>query len=118
MHHKILLVDDDKDVREALGCILELKGYSVDTAENGADALQKLRCSGPPCVVVLDLMMPVMDGWEFRNELLKHDDLESVPVVVISGVAEYPAARSVDAVAHLRKPVDLASLYRLLQEHC
>ena len=77
-----------------------------------------MRGSGPPCVVVLDLMMPVMDGWEFRNELRKHDDLESVPVVVVSGIADYPAARNVDAVAHLRKPVDLARLYLLLQEHC
>jgi len=115
---KVLVVDDDNDQRKLLGSILELRGYSVETAENGRDALMKMRRGERPCLVLLDLMMPIMDGWKFWKELVNDQTLAATPVVVVSGVAEFPAARSIGAVAHLRKPVDLTKLYDVLAEHC
>lgn len=116
--HRIIVIDDERDQRLALELILEARGYQVDTAENGQLALEKMRQSGAPRAVLLDLMMPVMDGWKFWSELLKHTDLASVPIVVMSGVAQSPAARAINAVAHLRKPLELNRLYRVLEQHC
>jgi CheY-like chemotaxis protein len=98
--------------------ILEYRGYAVDTAENGEHALEKMRASTTPCLVLLDLMMPVMDGWKLWNEMIKDDDLASVPVVVLSGIAEFPAARVINAAAHLRKPVELSRLYQVIEKFC
>lgn len=116
--HRILVVDDEEDQRETLRMILELRGYTVDTAENGQLALENLRRGHMPCLVLLDLMMPVMDGWRFWAELCKDKLLQTVPVVVMSGVAQFPAARSIKAIAHLRKPVDLGRLFDVLEEYC
>ena len=115
---KVLVVDDDNDQRDSLGLILELRGYSVETAANGRDALMKMRQGSPPCLVLLDLMMPVMDGWKFWNELINDKALAATPVVVVSGVAELASAARIGAVAHLRKPVDLTRLYDVLAQHC
>jgi CheY-like chemotaxis protein len=115
---RVLVVDDDADQRESLKTLLELKGYAVDTAENGEDALRKLLHGGRYDAALLDLMMPVMDGWTFRAELAKNPALAKLPVIVISGVAQLDAAKRIDAVAHLRKPVALPELYRLLERHC
>ena len=66
--HEILVVEDDPDIRESVVGILEAEGYAVRGAEHGAMALQCLRANSPPCLIVLDLMMPVMDGWTFCME--------------------------------------------------
>jgi CheY-like chemotaxis protein len=105
----VLVVDDDFDLRQALRDVLEEQGYEVDTAENGAEALRKLRASKSPPVVLLDLMMPVMDGWEFLDQLEHDEALAGTPVVVVS------ASRSVGALPGvgeaLSKPLDY---YKLL----
>jgi CheY-like chemotaxis protein len=93
---RILIADDDPDLRESLKIVLELHGHSVDEARNGEEALRRLRHSVPPCVILLDLMMPVMDGWQFRQEQLRHPKLARIPVVVISAVP-----------AHMQRPADL-----------
>ncbi len=67
----ILVVEDDKDLRDSLCEALELEGYAAVSAENGQAALRHLATGAQPCMILLDLMMPVMDGWTFRQELLK-----------------------------------------------
>lgn len=115
----VLLVEDDPDVREDLAYLLQQKGYSVDTAENGREALQRIQETGAPCIVILDLMMPVMDGWEFRAAMLKEPALREVPVVLVSGVADLTQdARLLKAADYLTKPVNLKRLYALVEQYC
>ena len=64
----VLVIDDDADIRDSIGDILELRGYRVARAANGREALERLKSGPPPCVILLDLMMPVLNGWEFREQ--------------------------------------------------
>ena len=82
--HLVLVVDDDKPVRDALRELLETEGHQVAEAVNGAAALSRLRSGLRPCVILLDLMMPVMDGWDFRSEQLRDSQLKTIPVVIIT----------------------------------
>ena len=81
---RILVVEDDRDIRESLQDLLEVEGYAVTTAENGRDALEQLQRMDAPSVILLDLMMPVMSGDEFLRELRKDGALASIPVLVVS----------------------------------
>lgn len=118
MSDTVLLVEDDPDIREDLAFLIEERGYPVVTAGNGREALDKLAQMPPPRLVILDLMMPVMDGWQLRAELLKRPDLAQLPVVLLSGVADLQAqAKSLDAVGYLTKPVDLDEIYRVIDAH-
>src|SRR3954447_20692279 len=81
----ILLVEDDPDIREEAAEALREEGYRVITAANGEEALERAAEAGPLCLILLDLMMPVMDGWDCRKRLLKDPRLASVPVVIFSG---------------------------------
>ena len=85
----ILLVDDDPDIRSAVKEFLHHEGFTVVPAPNGADALNTLRTGFRPNVIVLDIMMPVMDGWDFRAAQLADPSLRDIPVIVIS--ASQPA---------------------------
>jgi CheY-like chemotaxis protein len=80
----ILIVDDDKDVRIALAELLEGEGYTVAGAHNGREALKLMRGGLHPAIILLDLMMPVMDGWDFRSEQQRDPALSHVPVVIVS----------------------------------
>src|SRR5579862_5399193 len=82
----VLVVEDDPDIREALCMLLEDEGYTVYSAENGRMAACLLSSQPPPSLVITDLMMPIMDGWELVDRLRQNDRLSSVPVVVISAV--------------------------------
>jgi CheY-like chemotaxis protein len=112
----VLVVEDDEGIRDVLATILHELGYSVLVASNGEEALQRLR-SGTcrPCVILLDLWMPVMDGWRFREEQRKDSSLAAIPVVALSGDGE---ARSFDAAAHLRKPVQLQPFVTTVERFC
>ena len=95
--HPVLVVDDDDGIRHALQQVFEDEGYEVSTASNGRDALDKIEqmgLAGPPCVIVLDLMMPVMDGREFLTHRTGDPSLRAVPVVVVSAFAGEPASRT------------------------
>ena len=81
---RILLIEDDAELREAMQETLALRGHEVVPAGNGRDALREMRLARPD-LVILDLMMPVMDGWQFRAELKRDPALADVPIVVISG---------------------------------
>jgi CheY-like chemotaxis protein len=104
----VLVVEDDFDLCDALVPILEYEGHRVVSAANGREALDRLQTMPRPSVILLDLMMPVMDGEQFRAEQLRDPSLASIPVVVLSAhaQAEERAAR-IGAVACLRKPLDI-----------
>jgi CheY-like chemotaxis protein len=113
---RVLVVDDDGDIREALASTLADCGYLVDLAENGAQALEVLRAPGRlPRVILLDLMMPVMDGIQFRKVQLSEPALAQVPVVVLSGkgqIASSAAELGIDAFCE--KPIHLDELLAVL----
>ena len=85
---RILLVEDDTGLRFATTAFLEGEGFSVIPASTGADALLILMHMDPPDLIVLDLMLPLMSGWDFSAELAKHERLARVPVIIFSGVAD------------------------------
>jgi CheY-like chemotaxis protein len=113
----ILIVEDDKDLRDSLRDALELEGYAVVGVEHGAAALQHLGTGARPCVILLDLMMPVMDGWTFRTEILKDQTLAAIPVVVMTAAG--PArSGTVPSAAVLHKPLRIDTVIEVVQEHC
>jgi CheY-like chemotaxis protein len=107
----VLVVDDDVAIRDAVSDILEEEGYKVLRAENGRRCMEFLE-NGKPNLVLLDLMMPVMSGWEVLEELLHRDDLADVPVVVVSAMLA-PGARMC-----LPKPLDLGHLLQVVEHYC
>jgi CheY-like chemotaxis protein len=115
----ILLVEDDEDIAEILGLIMPGLGCQLVTASNGAEALALLRgAAEPPHLILLDLMMPVMNGWEFRAEQLRDPSLRDIPVVVMTGIrdAEKEAA-ALRADGLLAKPLDLQELKSLIARY-
>jgi CheY-like chemotaxis protein len=101
----ILVVEDDQDIRNALLEILPESGFEVVSAENGAHALRVARAVRPS-VILLDLMMPVMTGWEFREEQLKDPALSDIPVIVLSA----SGIRAIEGALLLEKPIALERL--------
>lgn len=115
----VLIVDDDVHIREMLTELLEDEGYRVAGASNGQEALRYLRHSGSlPRLILLDLNMPVMSGWEFRAEQAQDRRLMGIPVVIISasGSAEMLASR-LAAQAYLSKPLNFKMLLRLIAQY-
>jgi CheY-like chemotaxis protein len=118
VYNQILVVDDDPEIRTAMREVLVEEGYAVATAENGRAALDYLCRSEAPRMILLDLMMPTMDGWEFLSERERHPALRRIPVAVITA-SELPAHPVALAPDHcLAKPVDLKSVLRLIERHC
>jgi CheY-like chemotaxis protein len=114
----VLVVEDDVDILRAIVQVLEDEGLPVRAAENGQVALAKLRAADAarPCVILLDLMMPVMDGWTFRASQLRDPSLAHIPVVLLTadgGAMEQ--AEIARASGALRKPVDLGLLLETLR---
>jgi two-component system chemotaxis response regulator CheY len=111
----VLVVDDDPDILEALSEILEAEGYAVRKARNGQEALERLNGS-PPQLVLLDLMMPVMDGYEFSRRLRASPHGTQIPIVVLSADRNVGArAREIGAVGHLAKPFELNDLLEIVK---
>ena len=114
----VLLVNDDPDASEALGCLLEYEGYRVESAEDGREALQKLRAGLEPSIILLDLIMPVMDGYQFRAEQLKDRDLAGIPIIVYSAAADArEAAERMRAAAHLEVDDGFDRVLELIAKH-
>jgi signal transduction histidine kinase len=110
---RMLLVEDDTSIRLALTDMLEDEGFAVTIASNGREALDQLRQGPAPDVILLDLMMPVMDGWEFRVEQRSDPMLAGIPLLAMS--ADLSAkARAIAADAYVRKPIDFPELLRQL----
>jgi CheY-like chemotaxis protein len=111
MSSRILVVDDDPDIREVLGLVLGAEGLDVVSAYDGMDALEKLREDRSIALVVLDLMMPRMTGGELVKVLRGDPTLGRIPVVLLSGDVRCPeVAGELGVAAHLGKPVELATL--------
>ena len=107
----ILLVEDDRDLRDSIKEALEDEGYAVVGATDGVDAIEHLRTGGAlPRLILLDLMMPRMNGYQFREAQLANPSWASIPVVVLSADPR-PKAGALGATAHLRKPVKLEVLF-------
>jgi CheY-like chemotaxis protein len=109
----ILLVEDSPVVSGAMKMVLEWEGYRVACAANGREALDHLRHAERPAVILLDLNMPVMDGWEFREELKHNPALASIPVVAVSGVED---AGDLEAAGCIRKPFDPGELLEAVRQ--
>ena len=116
-HCPVLIVEDDEDLREMMAQLLTLEGYDAATVSNGREALEYLHKATTPNVILLDLMMPVMDGWEFRRQQQADPELAPVPVIVLSALDPARAA-TVDADAFLKKPLDFDRLLELVRRHC
>jgi CheY-like chemotaxis protein len=115
----VLIVDDDEDIREVLGEVLEFAGYHAVMAFNGEDALAQMSSHPLPCVVLLDMMMPVVDGWEFRRRQLADPKLAHVPVVVLSGAGRTAEiANEIGAAASLSKPIARDQLLQVVGRYC
>jgi CheY-like chemotaxis protein len=115
----VLVIDDDREVCESLRTLLQLDGYKVKTARDGQDALEQLRGGLRPCIILLDLVMPAMDGQHFRAEQLRDPEFAHIPVVVLSGHYDpQQNAASLGAVASLRKPADIDTVLQLIEAHC
>ena len=116
----VLVVEDDRDTRAILGDLLEDEGYAVPRAANGAEAFGLLRSGRPPCVILLDLVMPAMNGWEFRAHQLRDPALRKVPVAVMTAV-EVPTdtiCRQLSVVNILRKPLRLEEVLAVVAMTC
>ncbi len=119
MAKHILIVEDDPDVAQSVAEVLEVSGYCTAIAANGREALDHLQTNSHPDLILLDMMMPVMDGWEFRKEQRKLPALDSIPVVVVTadGDARGKAA-AIQAAGHVRKPVTIDSLLNEVERIC
>jgi CheY-like chemotaxis protein len=119
MEHIVLVIDDDRDIRDTLIELLEDHGYRAAGAANGLEALAVLGTSSNlPCLILLDLMMPVMDGQEFREEQLKNPAWAHIPVIAISAYSDAVArARALDLEC-LRKPLATRPLIDVVRRHC
>ena len=115
----VLVVDDDPDIRDALCELLEDEGYRAVSASNGQEALAYLNSNEPPCVILLDLMMPVADGWWFRSEVAQRARFADVPIVVLSGARlTEEQVNTLHVDGYLKKPVDLAELLTMVGRFC
>jgi CheY-like chemotaxis protein len=115
----ILIIDDDSRCRASLESILEMEGYRVACAADGLEALTYLRQRPAPALILLDLAMPVMDGWQFRQQQRQDPALAGIPVVVMTGAADRDQeALAVAAAGYFLKPYDIRALLELVGSHC
>jgi CheY-like chemotaxis protein len=118
-HGPILVIEDDGDLRDSLCELLQLEGFATVSAASGREALEWLRRNGPPCAILLDLMMPVMSGPELRTALLHDPAFARIPVIVLSALEESRQRGDVaGAQAYLKKPVEPEVLVLTLKRYC
>ncbi len=111
----VLLVDDDADIRETFEILLGDEGYGVVTASDGARAVEQLERHGRPCLILLDLMMPVMDGRAFLERLGQDSRFSQTPVVILSAGSMVQPPQGYEV---LRKPIAWQQLLAVLEKHC
>jgi CheY-like chemotaxis protein len=113
--HSILIIEDDTFLADTMSELLELAGYSVKHAPNASEALDLLRLQPSPAIILLDLNMPVMNGWEFLARRCHNPALATVPVIAMSGSStELPQG----AAFFLRKPISVRSLLNVIKTYC
>lgn len=118
--HEIVVIEDDAGVREAIRDLLEMEGYRVSVAENGREGLKVVRKIGRPCMVFLDLMMPVMNGWEFLEALRSERSAfpDPIPVTIVSAAADVLSVQQQYGCRVLVKPVSIDRLVAVAHEYC
>lgn len=114
---RVLVVEDDNDLRDSICAVLQDAGYTSWPAENGEIALQRARAE-KPCVILLDLMMPVMNGWEFRSEQLRDPQLSSIPVIIMTADGRAGEKAKTLRADYLKKPITLQALLDLVEDYC
>jgi CheY-like chemotaxis protein len=114
---KILIVEDDAGIRDALKLMLEYSGYHVETAENGKAGIERLSEIETPCLILLDLMMPVMNGWEFADTMRKNVSHANIPIVVATAFSD-KAQSFQNPSGIIKKPIDMDTLLRFVETHC
>ncbi|HVV49993.1 MAG TPA: response regulator [Polyangia bacterium] len=116
----VMIVEDDDATRDALAALLEDEDYQVLQASNGAEALRILNADSARCgIICLDLMMPVMNGWDFRQQQRRSSTLAHIPVVLMSAGAQLAiASEDLDAAAYVPKPVEIRDLLAIVRRHC
>ncbi len=118
-HKHILLIDDSFPTREMISMVLGGVGYRVSTAANGEEAMQRLRSTDRTDLILLDLSMPVMDGWAFHRRLQGDPELCVIPVVVLTGAdGNSPEVETLTVACRLQKPVETAELLQTVQKCC
>ena len=115
-YKSILVVEDNIDIQESLKATLEIEGYKVFTADNGREALDQLAKIPTPCLILLDLMMPVMNGWEFAEEIGKDIMLSSIPIVVVTAIGD--ANKSPKTDGYIPKPINYEALISTVKKYC
>lgn len=113
---EILIVEDDEAIRTSLRLALELAGFQVTTAANGQEGLEHLKKISRPCLILLDLMMPVMNGWQFAEALQKDMVLAAIPVAIVTAYSD--RAKDIQAQAIVKKPIDLGVLMKIVHQYC
>jgi CheY-like chemotaxis protein len=111
----ILVIEDDEDAREAMVAFLQMKGYRAIAAGNGKEALEYLENAAAPDLIILDLWMPVMNGWQFLSEQVKNPRIAKVPVVVVTALSDQT---DVEANEIIIKPVDVDHLLTTVSHYC
>jgi CheY-like chemotaxis protein len=115
----VLVVEDNPDARAAFEALLQQKGFGVVTAGDGQEALDVLRGGLKPRLILLDLMMPRKDGWQFRAEQIADPSFANVPVVVLSGAGQLDRhSRQLEVNDYLEKPVDVERLLEVVSRYC
>lgn len=113
----VLIVEDDRAIRQMMQDILEVEGYNVVTASDGSEGIEQLKAlSANPCVILLDLMMPGTNGWQFLDSQRADESLAGIPVVICSAYAE--SAKTVRAEAVIEKPIKLDILLDTVNKFC
>ena len=120
MKKAILIVEDDLDIRQSLADVLEDEGYPVLLAQNGEDGLKVLKeVSNQPGLVILDMMMPVMDGFGFRDAQIKDPAMADIPTAIFSADGKLPEkAMKTGIKEFIRKPFNLNQLFDLAEKYC
>jgi CheY-like chemotaxis protein len=114
--NNILIVEDEKGIQEILKDALEMEGYKVFTADNGQEGLDLLPKIPTPCLILLDLMMPVMNGWQFAEVMSKDMTLATIPIVIVTAFGD--RAKLIPSKGVIKKPVDLDALLNIVKEWC
>jgi len=114
---KILIIEDDEDILFTLKAFLETENYQVSTAENGASALELIKTDGVPNLILLDMKMPIMNGWEFAIEFVNKFDHLSPIVVMTAAEDAQKRARDISAIGWVGKPFDLNDLLKKIKTH-
>ena len=119
-HQTIFIIEDDTDLRETMKELLEIEGFTVATAENGREGMKLIERNGKPCLILLDMMMPVMNGWEFLETMQRDQQalLAKTRVAIVSAAVEMADLQQQYGCSVLKKPVNVDRLFALAHAAC